>query len=50
MPCGQATPETTVSEVARPQGERSAAVFHPHGHPAPYAYESNSVSVLIKAI
>jgi hypothetical protein len=36
MPCGQATPETSlvaVSDVAHPQGGRSVAVFYPLGHP-----------------
>jgi hypothetical protein len=31
-------PSTPVSGVARLQGGRAAAVFHPFGHPTPYAY------------
>jgi hypothetical protein len=35
-PCGQATPETALHlfhEWLCPQGEQSAAVFYPFGHP-----------------
>jgi hypothetical protein len=34
-PCGQATPQRAVWEVARPQGGWLAAVFFPLGYPFP---------------
>jgi hypothetical protein len=34
----------TPSGVARPQGRRAAAVFHPFGHPTPNAYAFKFVS------